>query len=127
MILYNNIIRVFFFSGDPYELDTTRPVKTSQSAGGISTAISDSEDIKNAAEIISDEDGSGSESESEDDYADQAIVINQKFSKNRVRRTVCPLVGLVLVRSKDFIQIERNVVGRGQDRVNRVSGDLVRP
>jgi len=108
-------------------LDTTRPVKTSQSAGGISTAISDSEDIKNAAEIISDEDGSGSESESEDDYADQAIVINQKFSKNRVRRTVCPLVGLVLVRSKDFIQIERNVVGRGQDRVNRISDDLVRP
>ena len=73
---YIIILHSSISSGDPYELDTTRPIKTSQSAGGISTAISDSEDIKNAAEIISDEDDSGSESESEDDYADQAIVTN---------------------------------------------------
>ena len=64
-------------------MDSTRPVKASQSGGGISAPISDSEEIKNAAEIISDEDGSGSESESEDDYADQEKVINRRFSGDR--------------------------------------------
>ena len=67
----NNFIII---SADPYELDSTRPVKASQS-GGISTGLSETEEIKNAAEIISDEDDSGSESESEDDYADQEKVV----------------------------------------------------
>ena len=56
-------------------MDSTRPVKASQSAGGFSTGLSDSDEMKNAAEIISDEDDSGSESESEADYADQEKVM----------------------------------------------------